>query len=52
MDGVRPRNGQVFDPARTSKFKKSYWNFLTGEIGLDGLIQVKELFKELSPEAQ
>ncbi len=43
---------RVFDPARTSKFKKSYWNFLTGEIGLDGLVQVKELFKELSPEAQ
>ena len=41
---------RLFDPARTEKFKKDYYNFLTGQLPIDGLVQVPHLFKELHGE--
>lgn len=41
---------RMFDPARTDKFKKNYYNLLTDQIGLENLVPVKELFKELKGE--
>lgn len=43
---------RLFDPARTSKFKKDYWSHLTGAIPLEGLTPVNQLFKELSDDNQ
>jgi hypothetical protein len=41
---------RLFDPAKTDKFKMSYWNFLSGQIDKSGLVPTKELFKELKGE--
>lgn len=43
---------RVFDPARTSKFKKDYWNYLVGNIDFSDLKPVDQFFKELSQDYQ
>lgn len=43
---------RLFDPARTSKFKKNYWNHLVGEIPVESLVKTDKLFKELSDKIQ
>lgn len=41
---------RLFDPAKTDKFKTSYWNFLAGQLPFEGLKPTQELFKELKGE--
>ena len=41
---------RLFDPSRTTKFQRSYWNHLTGQIPVEGLVQTTNLFKELKGE--
>lgn len=41
---------RLFDPARTDSYKKDFYNYLTGQIDLDGLVPVPSLFKELEGE--
>jgi PD-(D/E)XK nuclease superfamily len=41
---------RLFDPSRTEKFKRNYWNYLTGQIDLTSLVPTQELFKELKGE--
>jgi hypothetical protein len=43
---------RVFDPARTSKFKKDYWSYLVGNTNFSDLIPVDQFFKELSQDYQ
>lgn len=38
---------RLFDPARTDSYKKDFYNYLTGQIDVNGLVQVPQLFKEL-----
>jgi PD-(D/E)XK nuclease superfamily len=41
---------RLFDPARTSSFKKDFYNYLTGQIDISGLVKVPQLFKELKDQ--
>ena len=41
---------RFFDPARTTQFEKSYYQFLTGSITLEHLKPATHLFKELEGE--
>jgi hypothetical protein len=41
---------RLFDPARTDKFKKDYYHYLTGALPLESLVPVPHLFKELHGE--
>jgi hypothetical protein len=41
---------RLFDPARTDKFKKDYYQYLTGALPLESLVPVPHLFKELHGE--
>lgn len=41
---------RLFDPAKTDKFKMSYWNYLSGQIDKSALVPTQELFKELKGE--
>lgn len=41
---------RLFDPSRTSKFQRNYWNHLTGQIPVEGLVQTTNIFKELKGE--
>jgi hypothetical protein len=41
---------RLFDPARTDKFKKDYYQFLTGALPIESLVPVPHLFKELHGE--
>jgi len=38
---------RLFDPARTDSYKKDFYNYLTGQIDVNGLVKVPQLFKEL-----
>lgn len=39
-----------FDPGKTERFKCSYWNYLTGAIGIDDLIPVEDYYAELQSD--
>jgi len=41
---------RLFDPARTDKFKKDYYQYLTGALPIESLVPVPHLFKELHGE--
>jgi len=41
---------RLFDPSRTEKFKRNYWNHLVDDIDVTMLTPTKELFKELKGE--
>lgn len=39
---------RLFDPARTDKYKSSYWNYLVGDLDITELRETPKLFKELN----
>lgn len=38
---------RLFDPSRTSKYQRNYWNHLTGQIPVESLTKTDKIFKEL-----